>query len=691
MSRILPDPLVGHAPPNVLRIHRALKAIPGDEFTVWVALPLPAEITRPEFLVVHEGRSAVLLAVSSASASDAMEAAHGGLFSSGTGASGFAETERRLIKEFLARATGRAEPRPTGVFGLVVFPDVEHALLEAVFPENPHDGVYFLGQEHLKPEPFAECLRQFAGHGEAEVEVLRSCFAPESVVPARFTMSGRLDRNVSASLTHHLLDYDQEAWAKQKLRLAGDATRVAEDAPAYGAASLVTGVAGSGKSLVLLFRACTQARLDPSSLSLVLTHNRALRHELEARFGELGRPPNVEWETFSSWAWNSLARAGTRFPMIQYRERDDCIEKAAHMVWNQITARRVEFLRDEFDWLQDRDIRTLDSYLKVERAGRGVRLAEESRKQVFAAYKNYRQHLDALGGEDWSGLGARFWREMEAGRLKPKSYDFIYVDEAQFFAPVWFHCVKKALRPGTGRLLLAADPTQGFLKRRASWAASGLDLRGRSTRLRRSYRNARPILQFARDFYRARLTDDETEELNLPEDRELETAPSGEVPRVEVVTSRQDELARVANEIRAFLLSGGAAEAVLVLVADGRGTHGALTFLSENLAPHPVADARAAHQQAGIRVSALDAATGLEAPIVFVIGAAALTAAEDDLQLSPDQKAEIVRDNTRRLYMAFTRAGMRLVVTWIGQLPAWMPKEVRPNDGPAAEAPLLPR
>ena len=670
MSRIFPDPLVGQVSPGVLRIHRALKAIPGEEFTVWMALPLPAEMARPEFLIVHEQRAALLVAVSPAGASDAMEAAHGGLFSPRRKADGFAEVERNVVRNFIVRATGREDARAEGVFGLVVFPDVDHTTLEAIFPDNPHEGIYFLGRDYLKTEPLADCLRQFAGHGEAEIEVLRSCFAPESVVPQQFSMRGRVDRNVDASLTRRLLDYDQEAWAKYKLRLAGDAAEVAEEAPAYGSASLVTGVAGSGKSLVLLFRACTQARLDPTSHSLVLTHNRALRHELEARFGDLGRPPNVDWETFSSWAWTNLARSGRPLTMFQYAERDELIAEAALPVWSQLTARRIEFLREEFDWMQDRDIRTLARYLTVERAGRGVRLAAESRRLVFTAYENYRRKIDPLG-EDWSGLGARFWRAMEQGEITPKTYDFIYVDEAQFFAPVWFQCIKRALRPGAGRLLLAADPTQGFLKRRASWAAAGLDLRGRSTRLRRSYRNTRSILEFARDFYRARLTDDEAEEVNLPEDTELESAPPGARPQFEVVTSRQDEIARVVNEIHAFLESGGGAEDVLVLVAEGRAAAGVREVLIGKLGAHRVIDAREPHQGGRVRVSAVDAATGLEAPIVFVLGAAALLGAEEDLQLNPEQRQELTRDNTRRLYMAFTRAGVRLVVTWVGTPPVW--------------------
>jgi ATP-dependent exoDNAse (exonuclease V) beta subunit len=60
---------------------------------------------------------------------------------------------------------------------------------------------------------------------------------------------------------------------------------------------------------------------------------------------------------------------------------------------------------------------------------------------------------------------------------------------------------------------------------------------------------------------------------------------------------------------------------------------------------------------------------------------------EGDLQMSADQREELRRDNTRRLYMGFTRAGMKLVVTWVGNLPLeWSPsaKKSRFNEAPGA-------
>jgi superfamily I DNA/RNA helicase len=82
-----------------------------------------------------------------------------------------------------------------------------------------------------------------------------------------------------------------------------------------------------------------------------------------------------------------------------------------------------------------------------------------------------------------------------------------------------------------------------------------------------------------------------------------------------------------------------------------------------------VLDAKDAIDPRKVRLCSVDAATGLKAPIVFLIGAAELVEREQDLQLPPEQREEWVRDNTRRLYMAFTRADHSLVITWVGEPP----------------------
>lgn len=40
------------------------------------------------------------------------------------------------------------------------------------------------------------------------------------------------------------------------------------------------------------------------------------------------------------------------------------------------------------------------------------------------------------------------------------------------------------------------------------------------------------------------------------------------------------------------------------------------------------------------------------------------------MRLSDDGRQDLICDNTRKLYMALTRAGQRVVLTYVGDLPA---------------------
>lgn len=87
-----------------------------------------------------------------------------------------------------------------------------------------------------------------------------------------------------------------------------------------------------------------------------------------------------------------------------------------------------------------------------------------------------------------------------------------------------------------------------------------------------------------------------------------------------------------------------------------------------------LADLRVTHiaPNGMITLTCLDAATSLESPIVFVLGSHKLIAAEGSLRITDEERTERVRDTTRRLYMAKTRAGQRLVFTYVGTPPLWL-------------------
>jgi superfamily I DNA/RNA helicase len=277
----------------------------------------------------------------------------------------------------------------------------------------------------------------------------------------------------------------------------------------------------------------------------------------------------------------------------------------------------------------------------------------------------YQRDLHGRGWVDWSDIPRRMWKFMQDGILHPPTYDIIHVDEAQFFAPIWFELVKHILKPSTGYLFMVADPTQGFLKRRQSWLASGLEVRGRAQRLEKSYRTTREILTFAMVCYQLQIPQDD-EDLVAPQ---LAQMPHGPLPQLIPLTSGQDEITRVVNEIQALIQADIPLKHILVLHTTWLGVERLLTRLRSAFGETAAMDPKEQRHGNHIRVCTLNAATGLESPIVFLLGAHTLLEETQSLRLTEEERQDVVRDHARRLYMAMTRAGQRLVITYVGDLP----------------------
>jgi superfamily I DNA/RNA helicase len=374
----------------------------------------------------------------------------------------------------------------------------------------------------------------------------------------------------------------------------------------------------------------------------------------------------VEFNTFLGWCRRHWPKRLIWHDPIGQERRRVLLRQAWHQHLAD-TAISERMLAEELDWYEDRLLFGREAYLAADRAGRGFALSEALRHKMFDAFESYHSQLKIRHQVDWGLVPRHIWHHMQNGRHKFPVYDVILVDEAQFFAPIWFEIIKRILKPVTGHLFMAADPTQGFLKRRQSWLACGLDVRGKAQRLEKSYRTTREILSAATLLYRTRLPDDD--EKLLSADGLIGDMVGGAAPVVLPLTSEQDETTRVVNEIKALLDKGAQLGNVLVIHADWSGVERLLERLRQEFGPAAAMDAKTRSRGDFIRVCTLNAVTGLESPIVFVIGVHALYEEEQSLRLSDDERADLIRDNTRKLYMAITRAGQRLVLTYVGELP----------------------
>ena len=306
-------------------------------------------------------------------------------------------------------------------------------------------------------------------------------------------------------------------------------------------------------------------------------------------------------------------------------------------------------------------------YLHAERKGRGFRLGQEHRLMMWEAMTEYQNRLKTCNGMDWGDVPRRMWHFTKDGKVKLPTYDFVMIDEAQFFAPIWFDIIRRVVKPRSGSIFIVADPTQGFLGRGSSWKSLGFDARGRTQHIRRSYRTTHEILNFATLLYRKRIPKRDLDEDVIEPD--LMNMPHGVLPILVPARSGQDEIGIVTAEVEALNQQGFPLRNVLILHTDWEGVDALITSLNRHLGEGKAVDPKDVQPGDFVRVTTLNAGTGLESPIVFLMGLNQLFEREQSLRLAEEEVEQLILENTKKVYMAATRAGQRLVITYVGKIP----------------------
>jgi UvrD/REP helicase N-terminal domain len=663
MARMIPNAPVGPATSAHLRVYRLLKALPETDFTVWQRLPAQ-DTCGLDFWVLGRNRRALFLKISTATPHDVAVVRQAQLFGPQKSPEIPGCREQAEVDEFmahLAKSGQEIDSRVSRIPCAILFPNLAKTALEQVLAREKALLTTWGAREIMPRLDFLTWLNEHLSAPLAPdtIDTARQILTPEVVIPPSCVTRRPPEPNTRAGVTPYLLDYRQEEILKADLDLPDEAREFN--------LRLVNGVAGSGKSLIIVYRARLLRQLFPAKRFLVLTHGRPSIHDLQARYQHLmAGDKDTEWHTFMAWCRHYWPKEITWPNIVTFRQRR---EITSHVCQDHLsdTAISGRMLLEEIDWFKDRMLFDRSAYLDADRTGRGFHLVESIRQRVYDAMEAYHRELGKLNCMDWGDVPRHMLRALDSKQVDIPAYDAILVDEAQFFAPIWFNIIKQILKPVTGTLFMVADPTQGFLKRKQSWVASGLEVRGHAHRMDKSYRTTRQILDFATLLYRTRLPREKEKEDLIPPD--LLDMPGDTMPTVIPLTSPQDELSRVVNEIEAMVKAGVPLADILVIHADWRETDRLIARLQQRFGPDTAAAPGRPEGDGYLRVCSLNAATGLESPIVILMGVHALYEEEQSIRVSEGERAELIRDNTRKLYRACTRAGRRLMLTYIGELP----------------------
>lgn len=643
MARVFPDSSGLKLPKPLSRVHSQMKKRLPDTLECRLALTSGAQ-PLPEFFI-RDGQNALLLCVSSIDDAAIVARLQGDLFQSGSAATllqdEFALQQRQSLDACcgeLAKIDATLPPK------CIAFPRASRAALEPLLQKLNLPDLFWLSKEEIA-ERLHGLLRPLQ---PAQIHWLLERYhaaAPQPVIP--------VTKGKAPPPQNLFFNHSQEELIKIDLNLSDEGRSLLESGT-----RLITGCAGSGKTVILLHRARLLAESNPAARILVLTHNRPLVGYLEERFKKLSRSDQVQFKTFYSWiseqAWSKPDRILKNYEAIS---RIDGLLASS----SKDDSLKADFLFQEFNWIYDHDLIDAEAYLKASRRGRKRRLGPQQRERVHQLFSRYHEALEQEGQCDWTSYAWHYAQTLRSGRHAPAPYDAILIDEAQFFAPTWFAAVKAALKP-TAHLLLTADPTQGFLSSGRAWLDADIDIVGRAHTLKIPYRNTYEILSFAARFYTARLPD-EDEPVQLPDPATIQKLRRGHIPQLIQFDTTQSENNWVCRQVLQHLEKDAwRTEQILILHEDSQQIENIVRLLNKQRPDTAVNAKEDGASSDRIRVCSLNATTGLEAGIVFIMGIDQLFDRERDLQLDEADRPELTRRHTRKIYMALTRAMRECIV-----------------------------
>jgi len=293
---------------------------------------------------------------------------------------------------------------------------------------------------------------------------------------------------------------------------------------------LIRGSAGSGKSLMLVYRLIRlMQQHERTQKILYVTFNQVLRDDTIKRlkqssaFKQLVKKHEIHIETYHDLVRKILQQycgyhGINRIPMTKQR-----IENHESDVVARITAlydrikhtaefKQLEplfkthtprFLFEEFFWMKGNGIITKETYLSSERTGRGQNphVLMRQRPTIFYLFEKYNEFMRTnwkhpqLDMEDYA---LELLKELHINKNAPFKFDHILVDEFQDLQPMQ---IKSLVQLTRDTITLAGDVKQQIYKRSPlSYKQLNLRLNRRTNqRLSQNFRSTKQIMKFAQE------------------------------------------------------------------------------------------------------------------------------------------------------------------------------------------------
>lgn len=283
----------------------------------------------------------------------------------------------------------------------------------------------------------------------------------------------------------------------------------------WNGAVRVLGGAGTGKTVVAMHRAkwLVQNRFtDPNDRILFTTFTRNLAVDIEANLKSIcstDQMRRIRVINLDAWVAEFLRQEGVETRILYSDETDD-LWKQAYTTAPVELGLPLSFYQEEWQSVVlDQGCQTLRDYLVARRTGRGTRLSRPQRQLIWSVFEEYRNLLREKGlrePEDAMRDAAQIIAAKGAASLPFRA---VIVDEAQDMSEAAFTLLRAiAGEPAPNDLFIVGDPHQRIYGKVATLSRCGINIQGRSRKLRLNYRTTDEIRRWATQVLQGMSIDD---------------------------------------------------------------------------------------------------------------------------------------------------------------------------------------
>lgn len=440
---------------------------------------------------------------------------------------------------------------------------------------------------------------------------------------------------------------------------------------------LVRGVAGSGKSLVLMKRA-------------VLLNKKAIEEKKKIRIGiftftntlvqytrelidltSIKDDLMIEIDTLDTYClkiYRSICRDNTQ--LINDKTKDELISLALQKHYEMSKEMHrfykvdISFWKDEFKWIKEKRLRERMMYIGSDRIGRGgkIRMSMQDKSVAYGIFVEYEKLMAKYGYFDWED-----YYEYVIENIKKVDdslyYDYILVDEAQDLSLVKLLFAKAMTRKA---ITIAADQAQKIFNTSFSWQDIGINIKGKGSKsLGETFRSTKQIIQLAdniisRNKNRLSAFGEYTEPV-LP-DKE---GPKPIVIKCSDALNEKDVIQKTIIELIADRKS------VVGIICRTRTDRSEIIgWLNEKNIQYEIVEKKSqwSLQTPGVKIIIMHSSKGLEVDTVIIPHFDYNTFPLHSVinKCDKDQEEELISKERSLLYVGMTRARQNLLITFSG-------------------------